>query len=94
MHMQRTTSGAAGNGLYTTTMYMHGAAGISMGISINQVPATHNERRRKQRPEKHDQVPCELNAGAVNRTTTEPRPTYTKIGTVSADPPLVVYRLL
>ena len=28
MYMQRTTSGAAGNGLYTTAKYMRGAAGI------------------------------------------------------------------
>jgi hypothetical protein len=28
MYMERTTSGAAGNGLYTTIKYMRGAAGI------------------------------------------------------------------
>jgi hypothetical protein len=30
MYMQRTTSGAAGNGLYTTAKYMHGAVGIGL----------------------------------------------------------------
>jgi hypothetical protein len=30
MYMQRTTSGAAGNGLYTTIKYMRGASGIGM----------------------------------------------------------------
>ena len=30
MHMQRTTSGAAINGLYTTIKYMRGAAGIGL----------------------------------------------------------------
>ena len=32
--MQRTTSGAAGNALYTTIKYMRGASGISMGTKI------------------------------------------------------------
>jgi hypothetical protein len=32
--MQRTTSGAAGNGLYTTIMYMRGAAGICLSAKI------------------------------------------------------------
>jgi hypothetical protein len=32
----------------------------------DQVPATHNERRRKQRPEHHGQEPCEFNAGAFS----------------------------
>ena len=37
MHMQRTTSGAAGNGLYTTIKYMRGASGIGMGTTIKHV---------------------------------------------------------
>ena len=55
MHMQRATSGAAGNGLYTTIKYMSGAAGIGLDTTIKypwctttQRPehcATHNERR-------------------------------------------------
>jgi hypothetical protein len=32
--MQRTTSGAAGNGLYTTIKYMRGVAGIGLGTTI------------------------------------------------------------
>jgi hypothetical protein len=36
MYMQRTTSGAAGNGLYTTVKYMRGASGIGMGTTIQQ----------------------------------------------------------
>ena len=31
MYMQRTASGAAGNGLYTTIKYMRGASGIGKG---------------------------------------------------------------
>jgi hypothetical protein len=57
MYMQRTTSGAAGNGLYTTIKYMRGAASIGLGTKIKYL--RHNERRRGQRPEHHDQVPCE-----------------------------------
>jgi hypothetical protein len=34
MFMQRTTSGAAGNGLYITIQYMRGASGIGMGTTI------------------------------------------------------------
>jgi hypothetical protein len=34
MYMQRTTSGAAGNGLYTTIKYMRRAAGINLGTTI------------------------------------------------------------
>ena len=35
MYMQRTTSGAAGNGLY-----MHGAAGIGLGTTIQYLRRT------------------------------------------------------
>ena len=34
MYMQRTTSGAAGNGLYITIKYMRGVSGIGMGTTI------------------------------------------------------------
>jgi hypothetical protein len=64
--MQRTTSGAAGNGLYTTIKCMRGAAGNGLGITIKYLPATPSECRRDQRPKHHGQVPCELNAGAFN----------------------------
>jgi hypothetical protein len=37
MYMQRTTSGAAGNGLYTTIKYMRGAAGIGLGTTIKHM---------------------------------------------------------
>jgi hypothetical protein len=35
--MQRTTSGAAGNGLCTTIKYMRGASGIGMGTTIKHL---------------------------------------------------------
>ena len=40
MYMQRTTSGAAGNGLYTTTKYMCGASGIDMGTTVKHLRRT------------------------------------------------------
>jgi hypothetical protein len=40
MYMQRTTSGAAGNGLYTTVKYMRGASGIGMGTTIKHLRCT------------------------------------------------------
>jgi hypothetical protein len=40
MYMQRKTSGAAGNGLYTTIKYMRGAAGIGLGTTIKYLRRT------------------------------------------------------
>jgi hypothetical protein len=38
--MQRTTSGAAGNGLYTTIKCMRGVAGIGLGTAIKHLRRT------------------------------------------------------
>ena len=40
MFMQRTTSGAAGNGLFTTSKYVRGAAGIGLGTTIKHLRRT------------------------------------------------------
>ena len=40
MYMQRTTSGAAGNGLYTTIMHLRGASGIGMGTTAKHLGRT------------------------------------------------------
>ena len=40
MYMQRTTSGAAVNGLYKTIKYMRGAAGIGLGTTIKHLRCT------------------------------------------------------
>jgi hypothetical protein len=40
MYMQPKTSGAAGNGLYTTIKYMCGASGIGMGTMIKHLRCT------------------------------------------------------
>jgi hypothetical protein len=39
-YMQRTTSGAAGNGLYTTIKYLRGAASIGLGTTIKYLRHT------------------------------------------------------
>ena len=38
--MQRTTSGAASNGLYTTIKFMRDAAGIGLGTAIKNLRRT------------------------------------------------------
>ena len=40
MYMQRTTSGAAGNGLHTNIKYMRGAASIGLGTTIKHLRRT------------------------------------------------------
>jgi hypothetical protein len=40
MYMQRTTSGAAGNGLYTTIKYLRGAVGIGLDTTIKYLRRT------------------------------------------------------
>jgi hypothetical protein len=40
MYMQRTTSGAASNGLYTTMKCMRGTAGIGLGTTIKHLRRT------------------------------------------------------
>jgi hypothetical protein len=59
--------GAAGIGLGTTIKYLRGTAGIGLGTTINylrctarqrhghhdQVPATHDQRRRRRLPGQH-----------------------------------------
>jgi hypothetical protein len=40
MYMQRTTSGAAGNGLYTTIKYMRCTSGIGMGTTTKHLRRT------------------------------------------------------
>jgi hypothetical protein len=40
MYMQRTTSGAAGNGLCTMAKYLRGAAGIGLGTMIKYLRRT------------------------------------------------------
>jgi hypothetical protein len=65
--MQQTTSGAAGNGLYTTIKYLCGAAGIGLGTTprfcaagvsqlLKSASTTPRIYGRRQRPVHYDQV--------------------------------------
>jgi ribosome biogenesis GTPase A len=76
MYMQRTKSGAAGNGLGTTIKYMRGAADIGLGSKIKYLRRT---------------TSAAVNSGLSTtikylanitrvRITTGPRPAYTKAG--------------
>ena len=40
MYLRCSTSGAAGNGLCTNIMYLHGAAGIGLGTTIKYLRRT------------------------------------------------------
>jgi hypothetical protein len=60
MYMQRTASGAAGNGLYTTIKYMRGASGIGMGTTIMNLRRTTSGAAGK-RPGRNDEVPASHN---------------------------------
>ena len=66
MYMQRTTSGAARNGLYTTNKYMRGAAGIGLGTTIKHLRCTTSAGRREQWPEHHDNPPYSIAAFVIN----------------------------
>jgi hypothetical protein len=56
MYMQRTTSSAAGNGLYKTIKYMRGASGIGMGTTIKHCDA---QRKAPQETARcNDEVPA------------------------------------
>ena len=65
MHMQRTTSGAAGNGLYTTIKCMHGAAGIGVGTTIKHLRRTTS--RTKERSEQKGRRIASLQAPRSKR---------------------------
>jgi hypothetical protein len=56
MYMQRTTSGSAGNGLYTTIKYMCGAAGNGLDTMIKYLRRTTSAAANNW-PEHHDQPP-------------------------------------
>ena len=76
MYMQRTTSGAAGNGLYTTIKYMRGAAGIGLGTTIKHL------RRTTSAAANNSLSTTVKNTLSLTRArlATEPRSTCTKAG--------------
>jgi hypothetical protein len=54
MYVQRTTSGAAGNGLHTAIKYMRGAAGIGLGATIKYLRRATSGAAGNERPGHHD----------------------------------------
>ena len=75
-HMQRTTSGAAGNGLYTTIKYRRGAAGIGLGTTAKYLRRTTSAAANSGLSITIKHLVNQTRA----RATTGPRPTNTKAG--------------
>jgi hypothetical protein len=77
MYMQRTKSGAAGNGLFTTIKYMRGAAGFGLDTTIKYL-------RRPTSATANNGLMSTTIKYLVNltraRLTTGPRPKYIKAG--------------
>ena len=65
MHMQRTASGVAGNGLYTTINYMRGAAGLGLGTTIKYLRRTTSAAANKSLSTKIN-PPCSVAVFVVN----------------------------
>jgi hypothetical protein len=74
MYMQRTTSGAAGNGLYTTIKWMRGAAGIGLGTTIKHLRRTTSGAARNSLGATMKYLRCTTSAAANNGLSTTPSP--------------------
>jgi hypothetical protein len=87
MYTQRTTSGAAGNGLYTTIKNMRGEAGNGMGITIKYLRRTASASANNGLGTTVKYLVNKTRA----RVTTGSKPTYTKAGHdfCSTPPPIV-----
>jgi hypothetical protein len=72
--MQRTTSGAAGNGLYTTTKYMRGASGIGLGTTIKHLRRTTSGTAGRSLGTTIKYLRCTTSAAANNGLSTTPSP--------------------
>jgi hypothetical protein len=84
MYMQRTTSGAAGNGLHTTINYTRGAAGIGLGTTIKYLRRTKSAAANNGLGTTIKYLVKYTRA----RVASGPRSTYTrKLGTISAEHP-------
>jgi hypothetical protein len=83
--MQRTTSGAAGNGLYTTIKTMRGAAGIGLGTTIKYLRRTTSGAANNGLSTTTKYLVNFTRA----RITTGPMPTYTKAGNDFFEPPVL-----
>ena len=75
MFMQRTTSGAAGNGMHTAIKYMRDAAGIALGTMVKYLRRTTSAAAKNGLSTTIKYLVNQTRA----RVTTGPRPTYTKV---------------
>jgi hypothetical protein len=75
-YLRRTTSGAAGSGPGTTIKFQRRKTSEPRATAgrNDQVPATHNERRRGLRPRHRDQVPARRRRHWPGRHDQVPRP--------------------
>jgi hypothetical protein len=85
--MQRTTSGAAGNSLYTTIMYMRSAARIGLGTTIKYLRRTTSGAAGNGLG---TIIKCLVNLTRAWVTGQQlgQGPHTQKLGTISAEPPL------
>ena len=74
MYMQRTTSGAAGNGLYTSLKYMRGASGMGMGTTIKHLRRTTSGAAGSSLGAAMKYLRCTTSAAANNGLSTTPSP--------------------
>jgi hypothetical protein len=74
--MQRTTNGAAANGLHTTIKYMRGTAGIGLGTTIKYLRRTTSAAANSSLSTTIEYFMNKTRA----RVTTGPKPTHTKAG--------------
>ena len=89
MYMQRTTSGAAGNGLLTTAKYMRGAAGIGLGTTIKYLRRTTSAAANNGLSTTIKYLANQTRARGTEQQLGQ-GPHTQKLGTISAEPPLVV----
>jgi hypothetical protein len=74
MYMQRTTSGASGNGLDTTITCMRGAAGIGLGTTIKHLRRTTSGTAGSSLGSTIKYLRCTTSAVANNGLSTTPFP--------------------
>jgi hypothetical protein len=74
MYMQRTTSGATVNGLYTTIRCMRGAAGIGLGTTIKHLRRATSGAAGSSLGATMKYLRCTTSAAANNGLSTTPSP--------------------
>jgi hypothetical protein len=87
MYIQRTTSSAAGNGLYTTIKYMRGAVDIDLGTTIKYLRRTTSAAANNGLK---TMIKCLVNYTRARVTGQQlgRGPHTQKLSTISSEPPL------